>query len=165
MRFSVVPKNGVLILSQANEVIGNHIITDNINAGNIAKVFATYPTATSVIIYGNHQQDVGSISDGLGKLDIKVLDYLNIVGGGEDVSGAYKYVSSSDKGLLRDVENKYGTNRVSENTTEQELADIKAKAIADGTFMRKHLMVRNQTLMKGNGFIQGMRYLKSGLEI
>lgn len=126
LRFSAVPKAGAMILNQRNHVIGNYVFTDGLNHEELLKEFSLYPTATSLIMYGNQPvNDNLRASIAMAKdLDIKVLDYINVKGGKADVRGAYE--SAADAGLINEVESKYGTNILAQD------ADAKYRGGAQG---------------------------------
>jgi hypothetical protein len=114
-RFSVLPKNGYLILNQQNNIIGNFSFKGDVNVNELLLSFGETATARSVIMYGNSAPlNLNEISVRLNKLDVGLLDYVEVKGGGNDVKGAYDYISAADSGLLNEVQAKYGTNMVNE---------------------------------------------------
>jgi len=114
-RFSVLPKNGYLILNQQNNIIGNFSFKGDVNVNELLLSFGETATAKSVIMYGNSAPlNLNAISVRLNKLDVGLLDYVEVKGGGNDVKGAYDYISAADSGLLNEVQAKYGTNMVNE---------------------------------------------------
>src|SRR5690606_33890013 len=121
-RFSAVPKAAMLVLNTQNQIIGNYVFTDGLNVKEVFSEIGKTPTATGIIFYGNqpHPANLNQLSGEIAKADIRLLDYINVLGGGEDVRGAYE--SSADQGLLHEVENKYGTNRLSEKNITPEIA-------------------------------------------
>ena len=114
-RFSVLPKNGYLILNQQNNIIGNFSFKGDVNVNELLLSFGETATAKSVIMYGNSAPlNLNAISVRLNKLDVGLLDYVEVKGGGNDVKGAYDYISAAGSGLLNEVQAKYGTNMVNE---------------------------------------------------
>lgn len=112
LRFSVLPKAGMLILNQRNEIIGNYVFSDGFDQRTLLKEVSSYPTQQSIILYGNTplSQKPWQVFDNLANLDIKILDYVNVKGGGSDVAGAYE--SAGEEGVMNDVQEKYGTNKL-----------------------------------------------------
>ena len=44
---------------------------------------------------------------------------MRTMGGGNDVKGAYDYISAADSGLLNEVQAKYGTNNLGNTKFQQ----------------------------------------------
>jgi N12 class adenine-specific DNA methylase len=116
LRFSVLPKAGAIIMNRRSQVIGNYIFKNGIDQVELMNEFTTHATATSVILYGNQPFDdkINDIKRTFEAGDIKLLDYINVLGGGEDVKGAYDYQSASETGLMDATEQLYGTNTLRE---------------------------------------------------
>jgi hypothetical protein len=135
-RFSVLPKNGYLILNQQNNIIGNFSFKGDVNVNELLLSFGETATAKSVIMYGNSAPlNLNKISVQLNKLDVGLLDYVEVKGGGNDVKGAYDYISAADSGLLNEVQAKYGTNMVNEpvndSSESQPITEAESKTLTD----------------------------------
>lgn len=111
LRFSALPKFGLLALSQSNHIIGNFFV-DNLSLKNVTDIIAPLPTVRSVITYGNTEQEkeMVQLRKELKEVDFNLLDYVQVNSNANGVKGAYK--SYADEGLLREVQKKYGTNSI-----------------------------------------------------
>ena len=111
MRFSALPKAGMLILNRRNHIIGNYVFSDGYSFPELVMEITSHPTAQSVIMYGNKMPpsySVRSWQSAIKDADLQLLDYVTVEGGKESVQAAYE--SMADKGLMADIEAKYGTN-------------------------------------------------------
>lgn len=111
LRFSALPKFGLLALNQANSVVANFLVED-LSFKNVSDLIAPLPTVRSVIAYGNTNQEkeVPTLGRQLKQVEFNLLDYIQINSNGNGVKGAYK--SYGDEGLLREVQKKYQTNSI-----------------------------------------------------
>lgn len=111
LRFSALPKFGLLALNQANSVVANFLVED-LSFKNVSDLIAPLPTVRSVIAYGNTNQEkeVSKLGRQLKKVEFRLLDYIQINSNGNGVKGAYK--SYGDEGLLREVQKRYQTNSI-----------------------------------------------------
>ena len=117
LRFSVMPKSGMLVMNHGHIVLANYIFKNDIDTNELLKNFTDTPTGTTVILYGNQPlraNTLDGIKSALADADIRLLDYINIKGGGSDVQGAYDYNSMSDEGTLHEPGAEYGTNTLSD---------------------------------------------------
>jgi hypothetical protein len=111
LRFSALPKSGMLVLNSTNAVVGNFLFagsepTFDETLANFAKA----ATATSVVFYGNTRssaEKIGELQQQLDELKITLTDNIVLQSNGDSVVGAYK--SYKDEGLLFETQAKYGT--------------------------------------------------------
>lgn len=114
LRFSAMPKMGLLLLNQANKIIGNYIFRNQNNLLNEITMFvAESGIGVNVIVYGNSEKKFNatgfnSLKNNLKSLDINLLDFVVTGSDTEAVSQYYK--SMADEGLLNETFEKYGTN-------------------------------------------------------
>lgn len=119
LRFSVMPKLGMMVLNRLNQVVANYILDGSVK-GMLQK-FASTPTGTAAVFYGNlpyeeAKADITGFKLALRLADTTALDYVNIKGGGDSVRKAYDYESSANDGFFEAEQEKYQTNRLSERT-------------------------------------------------
>ena len=112
LRFTAMPKNAMLLLSQNNDIIGNYVFKDKITYQECVDFIGKSGIGTSVIFYGNQQResDARKVSDFLKNMSINVLDHIITDSNGSDVVGYYK--SLAEEGMLEETQVEYGTNSV-----------------------------------------------------
>ena len=127
-RFSAFPKNAMLVLNNANEVIGNYVFSNgDITYKEVVDFVGETATARSVIFYGNQSDNLSDVKEfqkGLTKLSIQVLDKIVTSSDNERVHEHYK--SMSNEGMLNEHLEKYGTgnqkfNEVNEPSANKDL--------------------------------------------
>ena len=110
LRYSALPKNAMLILNRANEVIGNFVFKGEINTKEAFEFLGDAASAAGAIFYGNNENldAIKNTKRDLNKMGIETLDYVVMSETSPEVFGFYK--SYANEGLLYDVQAKYGTN-------------------------------------------------------
>ena len=144
MRLTALPKSAMLLLNSGNEIIGNYFFVKGIDYKEILDIVSTSGVTRSVVFYGNQNNvaEINKISSLLKAADIKILDAITLSSNGESVVGYYE--SAAEKGVLKEVHEKYGTNSVpspsSEFTSSQssEAATAFDKAKTSKGFDKKH---------------------------
>jgi len=132
LRFSAIPKAGMLIADAKSSIIGNYVFKDGMNSKEMLENFAGHAAATTIFLYGNRPVnevtgELRAMMETCGVSNIALFDYINVVGGGPDVQGAYDYISAADQGILKDdVQKKYGTNKLSNTGLKDELKAAQA---------------------------------------
>lgn len=110
-RFSAMPKNAMLVLSQKNEVIGNYVFSNgDITYAEILKFVGETAIGVRIVFYGNQANNLTDVRDfqkNLKKLNIEVLDKIVTSSDNERVRGYYE--SMVAQGLLNEHLEKYGT--------------------------------------------------------
>jgi hypothetical protein len=135
MRFTALPKNGMLVLNRANEVIGNYILPNDFNYEDVTTNLVESGIGQAVIFYSNRDNynQIEEIKPNLQK-SVSVLDYIRVDSDSTSVSDYYK--SYADSGLLLESQEKYGTNSVSneiQSVTPQSIASAYVQAKSDGS--------------------------------
>lgn len=112
MRFTALPKNGMLVMNRQNHVIGNYILPGGFNYKDVTDNMVGAGVGQSVIFYSNQDnyKDIGPIKKGLEAAGISVLDYILVDSNSQSVNDFYK--SYADEGLLRETQQEYGTTPV-----------------------------------------------------
>jgi DNA repair protein RadC len=115
VRFTALPKDGMLLLNNKNEIIGNYIFKKGFNYRETTSFIAEAATGTGVIFYSNRGQSgfysgVNPMIRALGSAEIKVLDYVVVNSDSEGVKGYYE--SYADQGKLNETQAEYGTNSI-----------------------------------------------------
>lgn len=122
-RFSALPKIGVLPTNLQLEVLGNFLL-DDVNVKDIAEIVSRLPSGKNVILYGNQaNENISSIQEELKSLRIELLDYIQIDSNSPSIVEAYK--SYADEGVLRELQEKYGTSTLSETNELNESKTLK----------------------------------------
>lgn len=138
LRFTAMPKNGMLLLDYGNSIIGNYVFKGEIDYEQITSFVAESGTGSNVIFYGNNFDKalILAMKDHLSKLDIKVLDH--IVTSSDTNSVNQYYESMMEAGHLSETQLKYGTNIVNEVgeeqnniTTQQKIEQLRSKEQAE----------------------------------
>ena len=108
LRFSALPKHGILALNNRLNIIGNFFIKD-FSLKTVTDVIGPMPTVTSVIAYGNTDQEkqMRILQKELNPFDFRLLDYVQLNSNEQGVTDAYK--SYSEESILREIQKKYGT--------------------------------------------------------
>jgi DNA repair protein RadC len=110
LHYTALPKNAMIVLDVKNKIVGNYVLSSIDNYNEILKAIGASATGRKIIFYGNQNniEQVNSIKSNISKNGIEVLDYVISSSNGNSVSGMYK--SMGDEGLLREHQEKYGTN-------------------------------------------------------
>jgi len=124
LRFTAMPKNAMLILDRANNVVANYVFTGEITLKKINDALGEIG-ASGVIFYGNNidTQLVNGLSPHLKRLKIDLLDIVQVPSDGADVVGYY--TSMADEGTLREDQEKYKTGPDSLPTVNEPDVDLK----------------------------------------
>jgi len=122
MRFTALPKNGMLVLNRANDVIGNYILPNDFNYKDVTDNLVKGGIGQAVIFYSNQDnyEQIKNIKSKIENANIAVLDYIRVDSNSTSVNDFYK--SYADKGLLRESQEKYGTNSVEDAIGEPTVA-------------------------------------------
>jgi len=120
LRFTAMPKNAVMLLSNDNKIIGNYVFQGEvIDYDQLTSFIAGSGVGNSVIFYGNQNNvdQVKGIKELLKSLDVNVLDYIVV---DSDSSSVQQYYNSIDlNSRLGETQSKYGTDSVAKSQTEQ----------------------------------------------
>ena len=120
LRFTAMPKNAVMLLSNANKIIGNYVFQGEvIDYDQLTSFIAGSGVGNSVIFYGNQNNvdQVKGIKELLKGLDVNVLDYIVV---DSDSSSVQQYYNSIDlNSRLGETQSEYGTDSVAKSQTEQ----------------------------------------------
>jgi len=148
MRFSALPKKGIIVLNSANDIIAN-IMVDNFEYKTIVDAMIDTPTAVSIIAYGNsdtaiERATIKDLRNELPLLEVRLLDFIQTSSNTEGIIDYYK--SWESEGFLGEVQSKYGTNSVMESTVnDNSVTKIVKQARAQGfseaaikTFLNKN---------------------------
>jgi len=117
VRFTALPKHGMLLLNNKNEIIGNYIFKKGFDYNEATSFIAESGVGTAVIFYSNQDQfssGVKPMINSLESADIKVFDYVIINSDSDGVKGYYQ--SYTDQGKLRETQTEYGTNSIPKPT-------------------------------------------------
>lgn len=104
LRFSALPKAGMLVLNNNLAIIGNYIFTDGIDVKEAAMEFALHATAMAVVFYGRgglndpEMRTAGRALEQLRSMGVRVLDYVKLNSLHQGVTDAYQ--SFADDGIL-----------------------------------------------------------------
>ncbi len=136
IRFTALPKNGMLVLNRANDVIGNYILPNDFNYEDVTTNLVGAGIGQAVIFYSNQDNynQIRDIKSNIEKAGIGVLDYIRVDSDSKSVSDYYK--SYADKGLLSESQEKYGTNSISkeeQDITPQSIAEAYVQAKQNGS--------------------------------
>lgn len=130
LRFTAMPKTGMLLLNQGNGIIGNYILSDTDSAKEVLSFIGNAATGSNVIFYGNNDlriSEINKIGDVLAAADIKILDVVQLSSNNDDIAGYYK--SRADGDLLNEHQQAYGTTlQESENNYQSQIKKIKDDA-------------------------------------
>lgn len=113
VRFTALPKHGMLLLNNKNEIIGNYIFKKGFDYNEATSFVAEAGVGTAIIFYSNQNQFESGIRPMIKSLesaDIKVFDYVIVNSDSEGVKGYYE--SYADSGKLSETQAKYGTNSI-----------------------------------------------------
>jgi hypothetical protein len=151
LRFTALPKHGMLLLNNKNEIIGNYIFKKGFDYNEATSFIAGSGVGTGVIFYSNQDQfssGVKPMIDSLGSAEIKVFDYVIVDSDSEGVKGYYQ--SYADENKLQETQSKYGTNSIPNELREptprtnaevqglmEDAADAVEAAINSGTEAQK----------------------------
>lgn len=119
LRFSALPKFGVLLLNQRSYVIGNHVFDSDPKKEDLLRVLTEVPTTAAIIMYGTSTpreffNDKGMFLEAATAQLARVLDFVKLTGTSEDVRLAYESFSDTGKRLLDSAKIQYGTLEASE---------------------------------------------------
>jgi DNA repair protein RadC/uncharacterized protein YdcH (DUF465 family) len=147
LRFTALPKHGMLLLNNRNEIIGNYIFKKAFDYNETTSFIAEAGIGTGIIFYSNQDQFSSGFKrmmNALESADVKVLDYVIINSDSEGVKGYYE--SYADQGKLNETQAEYGTNSIPNELREptprtnaeiqslmENAADAVEQAIASGT--------------------------------
>lgn len=112
LRFTALPKHGMLLLNQNKQVIGNYIFKKAYDYNETTSFIAQAGIGTLVIFYTN-QGDYNLLLKTTRPLEaagIKVLDYVVVNSESEGVKGYYQ--SFADSNRLLETQAEYGTNSI-----------------------------------------------------
>ena len=151
VRFTALPKHGMLLLNNQNQIIGNYIFKKGFNYDEAVSFYSEAAAGTGVIFYSNQNEYYGGVKPLIGLFDaalIKVYDYVLVNSDSEGVKGYYTSFADSDK--LNETQAKYGTNSIPNELREptprtnaeiqglmEEAADAVEAAIGSGTEAQK----------------------------
>lgn len=131
LHYLAFPKRAMLVLDKLNRIIGNYIL-DEFRAKEILEKFTKAGGGTSVILYGNEEaiEKANEVRQKLINFDIALLDFI-IVSHTDDITRQYKSVS--ERKLLREVQENYGTNMLNEPMAKviADIADLRAQGVSD----------------------------------
>jgi thermostable 8-oxoguanine DNA glycosylase len=120
LRFTAMPKNAVMLLSNDNKIIGNYVFQGEIiDYDQLTSFIAGSGVGNSVIFYGNQNNvdQVKGIKGLLKSLDVNVLDYIVV---DSDSSSVQQYYNSIDlNSRLGETQFEYGTDSVAKSQTEE----------------------------------------------
>jgi hypothetical protein len=112
LRFTALPKHGMLLLNQNKQIIGNYIFKKAYDYNETTSFIAQAGVGTLVVFYTN-QSDYNLLLKTTRPLEaagIKVLDYVVINSESEGVKGYYQ--SFADSNRLLETQAEYGTNSI-----------------------------------------------------
>jgi len=142
IRFTAMPKIGVLILGQTLNIIANSVSNKNMSPVKLLKFIlegiAETGVGVKVILYSNNKQSedvIGYINKQLRNMDIRLLDVMQFNSNNDGVAGLYQ--SWADEGMLNEQQEKYGTNEVrepDEKPEEKELRPIDIMLFSKNTY-------------------------------
>jgi DNA repair protein RadC len=113
VRFTALPKHGMLLLNNKNEIIGNYIFKKGFDYNEATSFIAEAGVGTGIIFYSNQNQFESGIKPmvkSLESADVKVFDYVIVNSDSEGVKGYYE--SYADSGKLSETQAEYGTNSI-----------------------------------------------------
>lgn len=145
LQYLALPKRAMLVLNELNRIIGNYILNE-FTAKEILEKFTKAGGGTSVILYGNEDalEKVNEVSQKLINFDIALFDFVR-VSPSEDISRQYE--SAAKRGLLRDVQEQYGTNMLNEPMSKliTDIADLRAHGISDADIKDLYMEIGDNT--------------------
>ena len=146
----------MLVLSNANEVIGNFVMPNGFTYDEVIQNISELGLRPSIIFYSNQNNyaPVKEIRDALKEADIPVLDFIVTDSAGTGVQGMYK--SYADEGLLAETQAEYGTNSISQ--------DIQPSAIQRGAIMTQSSISSKETLEVIKDLPNSNNVIKSKIE-
>ena len=113
LRFTALPKHGMLLLNNNNEIIGNYIFKKGFDYKETVSLVADSAIGTGIIFYSNQDQFESGIKPMIKSLEaaqVKVFDYVIMNSESEGVKGYYQ--SYADENKLRETQAEYGTNSI-----------------------------------------------------
>ena len=146
-RFTALPKKGMLILNNANYVVGNFVLPNGFNYDDVVQNMAEVGVKPSIIFYSNQNDYAGvkEIRDALKLANVSVLDFIVTNSAGTGVQGYYE--SYADEGKLWETQEEYGTNSIS--------PDIQPSAIQRGKMTVRGQEVEVKPLPEGTEVVNG----------
>jgi hypothetical protein len=113
VRFTALPKHGMLLLNNGAQIIGNYIFKKGFDYKEAVSFIGESATTTNVIFYSNQDQyksGVKPMTRSLRSAGIGVLDYVIVNSDSEGVKGYYE--SYADQNKLNETQAEYGTNSI-----------------------------------------------------
>lgn len=113
LRFTALPKHGMLLLNNKNEIIGNYIFKKGFDYKETVSFVADSGIGTGIIFYSNQDQFESGVKPMIKSLeaaDVKVFDYVIMNSESEGVRGYYQ--SYADENKLSETQAEYGTKSI-----------------------------------------------------